>query len=133
MKFFFYGSLRTGYWNQWILSDTARKVGDAQTLRPFKMYIGDYGNVPTVVPVEVGKSLRGELYELDETDSQRVYQLETGYDSGMFDVTTPDGVQHQAMIFHHTTPQACPYLRQDYTEVPSNDYTLAVSKTGKRL
>lgn len=130
--FFFYGSLRTGYWNQRILSKSARKIGDAQTVQPFELYVGKRGHVPTCVPVEQGNVLHGELYELNDVDARRVEQLETGYNVDYFDVVV-GGETHTARIYHHTSPEDCSYLRGGHFLVPTGDYTSVVSKTGELI
>lgn len=131
--FFFYGSLRTGYWNQRILSEDAEKVGDAVTKDPFTLYVGTRTSVPTVVPSETGPSLHGELYRLNDTDESRVYRLEAGYDQREFDVVTEDGETYTASIFCHTDPKLCRYLCDGYVVVPSGDYTTFIKPNGDRV
>ena len=132
-NFFFYGSLRTGYWNNLrVLSKDAVRVGDATTVKPFKLYLGLKGTVPTVVPG--GKTLlHGELYQLNEKDSQKVFWLESGYESDEFEVVLDDGTIVNAMIFHHDSPEDCGYLSKDHVVVASGDYTKAVKTDGSRI
>jgi gamma-glutamylcyclotransferase (GGCT)/AIG2-like uncharacterized protein YtfP len=131
--FFFFGSLRSGYWNQRILSNRSHLIGPAETVDPFALYIGKHGTVPTCVPKEGSTPLKGEVWELAETDIPRVYMLETGYDHGTFPVTLKDGEIVEAVIFHHKDAKACYYMNGGPTLVPSGDYTLAVTKDGERI
>lgn len=128
--FFFYGSLRRGYWNNRILSSAAEYVGPARTLKPFALYIGKQGHVPTCSP-NVGETpLQGELWKLNDRDASNVRRLETGYEEGSFEVLLKDGTTHTAFIYHHTDPKACWYLAGGPQLIPSGDYTDAIEKDG---
>lgn len=129
--FFFFGSLRRGYWNQGILSEDAVFIGSGRTTAPFKLYIGKQGHVPTCTPDSSGVPLIGELYALNPRDAVNVYRLETGYESGSFEVELADGQLHQATIFHHTDPKACSYLWGGPVLIPSGDYTDAIAPDGR--
>lgn len=130
---FFYGSLRTGYWNQRVLSKNAKRLGLAKTVLPFGLYIGKVGTVPTCIPNEGTKSLVGDLYSLNASDARGVDCLEAGYESGLFDVIDENGQTHQAKIYHHNDPKDCSYIRSGYVLVSSGDYTKAVRPNGERI
>lgn len=131
--FFFFGSLRTGYWNQRILSSRAKALGVARTVEPFALYISNRGTVPTCVPQSGDTPLTGEVYELDELDASATYCLETGYDHGTFDVVLDNGEIVQATIFHHKSPAACYYMSGGPLLIPSGDYTQAIAPNGDRI
>lgn len=132
--FFFFGSLRTGYWNQRILSSKATLLGLARTVLPFALYISERGTVPTTVPNEGSTPLIGEVYALDDDDAARVFRLETGYDSGEFQVEFADGSgTAQVTIFHHKSAKACGYISGKPLLIESGDYTLAITPQGERI
>lgn len=130
-NFFFYGSLRTGYWNQRVLSSKAIKVADAQTVEPHELYIGKTGTVPTAVPGG-GTFLRGEVYSLNKEDERSVRALEAGYHPREIEVSLKDGEIVKATIFGHDKPEDCPYIRANFVKIPG-DYTKSVAKNGERL
>lgn len=129
--FFFFGSLRSGYWNNRILSSAAKFLGRARTVQPFALYIGRTGSVPTCTP-EVGDvPMQGELWALNARDASSVYGLETGYEHGTFPVVlAEDNVVHQATIFYHSNPATCWYLAGGPQVIPSGDYTDAINPEG---
>lgn len=131
--FFFFGSLRTGYWNQRILSDSAKRLGLARTLLPFALYISEGGTVPTTIPNLGTTPLIGEVFALNEQDSRSVFRLETGYESGTFQVRLENGDVVEAIIFHHTSPAACYYMSGKPVLIPSGDYTQAIAPNGARM
>lgn len=128
--FFFYGSLRSGYWNNGILSQEAVFLGPARTLKGFNLFVGQHGYVPTCVPAENGTPLIGELYALNPRDASNVYRLETGYESGQFEVTLANSIKYQATIFHHTDPLACYYLGGKPKLIASGNYADAILPDG---
>lgn len=130
--FFFFGSLRQGYWNNRILSSSATCLGNAQTVEPCALYIGVRGTVPTCVPGEGSTPLKGEVWELNQADARRVYDLETGYLSDDFDVRLADGTLVQATIFHHKDAEDCYYMAGGPEVVASGDYTTVVGMEGGR-
>lgn len=130
--FFFYGSLRSGYWNNGILSDEAVRLGPAQTTKGFNLFIGMQGHVPTCSPAENGVPLIGELYALNPRDASNVYRLETGYEAGQFEVVMADGTKHEATIFHHRDPLACYYLSGQPRLIPSGNYADAILPDGRQ-
>lgn len=130
--FFFFGSLRRGYWNNGILSEDAVFIGSGRTTAPFNLYIGRQGHVPTCTPDPAGVPLVGELYALNPRDASNVYRLETGYEHASFEVQLADGQRHQATIFHHTDPKACYYLGGEPVLIASGDYTDAIAPDGQR-
>lgn len=131
--FFFFGSLRSGYWNQRIIQDpSSHLMGLAETVEPCALYIGAHGTVPTCIPGEGSTPLKGELWSLGERDIPRVFMLETGYESGTFPVRLKDGSVQEALIFHHKTAKACYYMAGGPILVPSGDYTLEIGKDGER-
>lgn len=132
--FFFFGSLRTGYWNQRILSPKATLLGLARTVDPFALYISERGTVPTTVPNEGSIPLIGEVYALDDDDAARVFRLETGYESGDFLVEFADGSgTAQVTIFHHKSARACGYMSGKPILIESGDYTQAITPQGERV
>lgn len=139
--FFFFGSLRRGYWNNGLISNQSKLLGHASTKDPFRLYIGKLGTVPTCVPALEDKDqppagpLHGEIWELSPADARSVYLLETGYDNAKFDVSlneAPDEVL-SATIFHHTRAADCGYMRGGPELVPSGDYTDVVNVDGARI
>jgi gamma-glutamylcyclotransferase (GGCT)/AIG2-like uncharacterized protein YtfP len=131
MNFFFYGSLRTGYWNQYVLPKTAENLGLAKTVKPFQLYVGR-SRVPTCVPG--GETpLVGEVYSVDKKDSKDIFFLEVGYEHGEFEVELEDGSKVMATIFHHNDPKDCDYLKGGYMFVPSGDYTKVIKPNGERI
>lgn len=130
--FFFFGSLREGYWNQRVLSKDARKICTTQTREPFALYIDEHGTVPTAVPGEGKKLLWGDVYALNEKDAHRVETLEYGYKSKTILVELDDESLVDATIYYHDKAGDCPYIRKPVL-VPNGDYTTVVSKTGGRL
>ena len=129
--FFFYGSLRTGYWNQYVLPKTARKVGNAETVSPFQLYVGK-SRIPTCVPGG-DNPLKGEVYEVENKDTSRIYSLEFGYKDQTIKAQLEDGTLVEAVIFHHDDPKDCNYLRGGYEFVPSGDYTKVIKPNGDRV
>lgn len=132
--FFFYGSLRSGYWNQRVLRENPTRLGNSTTVLPFELYVGSSltSTVPTVVPGAGKVPLHGELYRLSKNDALSVYRLETGYKDGQFEVTC-EGRRYMAHIFHHDAPQDCSYLRGGYVLVPRGDYTDVVRPDGHKV
>lgn len=131
MNFFFYGSLRTGYWNQHVLPKTAEKLGDAKTVQPFQLYVGK-SHVPTCVPGG-DNPLVGEVYSVDKKDTDSIFWLETGYKHGEFEAQLEDGSIVSVTIFYHDDPRDCGYLRGGYEFVPSGDYTKVIKPNGERV
>src|SRR5687768_2106299 len=107
MNFFFYGSLRTGYWNQHVLPRDAENLGLAKTVTPFQLYVGK-SHIPTCVPGG-DHPLIGEVYSVDKKDSKDIFWLEAGYEHGQFEVMLEDGSILNATIFHHKDPKDCGY------------------------
>ena len=131
--FFFYGSLRSGYWNQRVLPKEARLVTRGKTDLGFALYVGCRGNVPTCIPNVGHTPLVGEVWEVPESDVANIYGLEAGYECGDFNVTGEDGLSYLVPIFHHSSPEDCAYLRGGFDLIPSGDYTQEVSTKGERL
>lgn len=125
--FFFYGSLRKGYWNQAHLSKEAEYVGTGKTVKPFGLYIGKA--VPTVVPCDGKTPLTGDLYRLNDYDAKRIYWLESGYKHDEFEVEV-DGQTYKATIFYHDSPEDCAYIMGNFTHVVSGDYTKVMNPDG---
>lgn len=130
--FFFFGSLRRGYWNNTRLSNTAQFLGDGKSLTPFSLYVGARGTVPTCCPDPKGVPLVGELYALGERDAASVYMLETGYKSGTFKVKLNDAEEEvEAVIFYHDSPKACYYISGEPVLIPSGDYADKIGRDGE--
>lgn len=130
--FFFFGSLRQGYWNNALLSKDAVFLGPARTVAPFKLFIGKNGSVPTCQPNAGEMPMQGELYALNPRDASNVYRLETGYEHAIFQVVTEDGKVHDATIFHHTNPATCWYLGGEPVVIETGNYADVIAQDGGR-
>jgi len=129
---FFYGSLRTGYWNQRrVLSENAVRVSDA-VLEGFSLFVGHVTNVPTVCPNISNTVVKGDLYDLDKTDTNRVAILETGYRCDDFEVILPDGEIRMARVYYCDTPEDCPYFGNGSKRVVNGDFTTVVGPRGEK-
>jgi gamma-glutamylcyclotransferase (GGCT)/AIG2-like uncharacterized protein YtfP len=129
---FFYGSLRTGYWNNIrCISPKSKKVGDAETAEKMSLYIGK-SDVPTVVPGG-SNTVKGEVWSLTPNDAKVVKYLEAGYDEKEVEVVLPDGEVVKAIMYGHDSPQECLYLRGGYDLVPSGDYTQVLNTNRERI
>lgn len=133
--FFFFGSLRKGYWNNGMLSEDAVYLGPARTVKGFNLFIGKSGHVPTCQPDAAASPMIGEVWALSGRDESNVYSLETGYEHGVFQVTLLEKPEEilEATIFHHTKPETCWYLSGGPVLVPSGDYTDVVTREGRRV
>ena len=79
-KLFFYGTLKRGYPNHWLLNDPnnglAKFLGEAKLRRRHPLVVGPF-NLPALLPVQnEGKEVNGELYELDSKMMKRIDELE---------------------------------------------------------
>lgn len=130
--YFFYGSLRSGYWNNGILAG-AKLIGAAITIELFNLYVGRHGPVPCVVPdPEKGVPLVGEMWELDGLTAQRVDRLEFGYSKGLFEVMQ-SGVRTKAYIYHADKVKGAPYIGTDPILIESGDYADAYNTRNERI
>ena len=102
MKFFVYGTLKSGYGNNRILqAGAAQLLGVAESLSDYLLInMGCPGAI--LQPVE-GAPVRGELYEVDNEETvQRLDRLEGNgrfYTRYERQFTTEDGATHTAWIY----------------------------------
>jgi gamma-glutamylcyclotransferase (GGCT)/AIG2-like uncharacterized protein YtfP len=129
--FFFYGSLREGYWNQFVLSNGAKKLGVGETVKPFELYIGS-GRVPCICPGGA-TPVKGDVYEVGNQDSKRIYQLENGYKHKEEEIKLSDGTTVKATLFYSDKPEDNPYMRAGASLILNGDYTTVIGKNGQKL
>lgn len=131
---FFYGSLRSGYWNngRCVNPEEDKLIGLAKTTAPFRLFINTGHFVPVAVPAADGYPLVGELWELCDNSAMRVHHLENGYKDAEFEVTVDDQAPVQATIYFCDKVQESPYHSNmehvveetsgDYAELVINDH-----------
>lgn len=72
---FVYGTLKRGFRNHRVV-ENARFVGEATTLEPWALPIYGGRHVPTVLPINEGYRIKGELYEPDVPEWRYLDKLE---------------------------------------------------------
>ncbi|HVU07838.1 MAG TPA: gamma-glutamylcyclotransferase family protein [Verrucomicrobiae bacterium] len=124
IKCFFYGTIRSGYWNSHRITNTSKLIAPAVTEEKFRLFI-QRGNVPCAVPTPDGYPLVGEVWELSDADAQWVQWLERGYQFKTTTVTA--GSQRiNAGIYFCEQAEDSPYYVSDQREEHSGDFSNAV-------
>jgi len=119
-RYFFYGTLRSGFWNNHYIN-RQRGPNLAVTTDLFRLFIGDHG-IPFLVKDPTGYPIIGEVWELDIATQDLIYRLEQGYDHGDFDVVLANGEKVQATLFYANSLESSVYGTKNDIEETSGDY-----------
>jgi gamma-glutamylaminecyclotransferase len=87
-RVFVYGTLKSGFWNHYLLTG-CEYFGGAATVPTYKMIENGF---PVIMPDPEGKPLAGEIYTVDDETLAQLDQLEregSSYDRKLIDVTLP--------------------------------------------
>ncbi len=87
-KVFVYGTLKSGFWNHYLLNG-CKFLGGGAAVPTYKMIENGF---PVIMPDPEGKPLAGEIYAVDDETLVRLDQLEregSSYDRKLIDVTLP--------------------------------------------
>src|ERR1700716_4559301 len=87
-RVFVYGTLKSGFWNHYLLKG-CEFFGGAATVPTYKMIENGF---PVIMPDPEGKPLGGEIYAVDDETLARLHPIEregSSYDRNVIDVTLP--------------------------------------------
>jgi gamma-glutamylaminecyclotransferase len=87
-RVFVYGTLKSGFWNHYLL-EGCEFFGGAATVPTYRMIENGF---PVIMPDAEGKPIAGEIYTVDDETLARLDQLEregSSYDRKLIDVTLP--------------------------------------------
>ena len=104
MKYLFvYGTLKKGFCNHDLLEEK-KFVGDARTLKPYKMYPASYYEFPYLISQGGDLQVNGELYEVEESYLEEVLDEFEGVGAGLYKrepitVTDTDANRIEALTY----------------------------------
>jgi len=112
---FVYGSLKKGFDNHNLLSQYAKRLGKARTVKKFGMFEDSFGNYPYLVPAPHTK-IHGELYQI--TRKELMDKLDTFEGS-------PEYYERKKIEVksHHGVQRAFVYI-QPHTDAPEDQESL---------
>lgn len=129
---FFYGTLRTGYWNNpRCISEKSKLLGIGKTVDNFQMFVEQ--RIPCLIHPPLGCRIKGynivgEVWELCERDAERVHYLERGYGDEMIQVRLENGSEVTAKIYYAVSGEMPCYYTGHQVEVTSGNFEDAVKK-----
>jgi len=107
---FVYGSLKKGFDNHNLLSQYAKRLGKARTIKKFGMFEDSFGNYPYLIPTPHTR-IHGELYQITRKELMDKLDIFEGspeyYERKKIEVKSHHGVK-RAFVYiqpHTTAPE----------------------------
>ena len=121
---FVYGSLKKGFDNHHLLSQYAKRLGKARTVKKFGMFEDSFGNYPYLIPAPHTK-IYGELYQITRKELMDKLDIFEG---------SPEYYERRKIEVksHHGVQRAFVYI-QPYTTAPEDQEPLKEWKDDTEL